>query len=492
MDQKRYSMRWLLAVALAGGLSAPVLADSEVEYNDDWTSANYMLDPYAYGYLGNGGYPSVYYDEVLYGEDDFVMVESLYAGLANSYLFTGYEPGRDFVVILDNDPSASGYGYGYFSPSIAGGSEADGIEGVGGGLGFSGMDTTMGLGDGTGNPSTGLWFTDDDGSPLGNGYASALAGTVNPDGSIEIFVSGYPDGLDSSDDTPPFDGAYEYDGENNPIGHYEEGDYMMYVIFDVADPFAAVYDEYFIPAKEVFPDTDFFEWSENPYDFETSDPFPEGTPLRASVGYAYDTITGYDVDTVLVVLDESGNELGFNDDAYSLNPIVDFSAPASGTFYVGISGYPDYDFLGEHEVTGEYELLVTLLGDINQDGVVDASDIDDLAYNFGYSDNFTDINLDGTTDLQDVDDLLAIVFGSVRGDANLDGMVDLLDLSALASSFEDSGGWADGDFNLDGVVDLLDLSILASHFGFAGVAVVPSPGSACLLAPMGLAMLRRR
>jgi hypothetical protein len=67
----------------------------------------------------------------------------------------------------------------------------------------------------------------------------------------------------------------------------------------------------------------------------------------------------------------------------------------------------------------------------------------------------------------------ALSFGTLRaGDVNNDNRVTLLDFSALAGSFNRSGGqpgWnANADLNGDGVVSLVDFSLLASNFNQVG------------------------
>jgi hypothetical protein len=67
----------------------------------------------------------------------------------------------------------------------------------------------------------------------------------------------------------------------------------------------------------------------------------------------------------------------------------------------------------------------------------------------------------------------ALNFGTLRaGDVNNDNRVTLLDFSALAGSFNRSGGqpgWnANSDLNGDGSVSLLDFSLLASNFNQTG------------------------
>ncbi len=100
----------------------------------------------------------------------------------------GFTPGQDFVIVTDNDV-----------PNGA-------------------PDITLGLFDDQGN----LITTNDDGSPLGNGLASAAVGQVNDDGSIHFAVSGYPD-FD-------FDGTSDF-SEGSP--HGDVGDFEALVFLGV-------------------------------------------------------------------------------------------------------------------------------------------------------------------------------------------------------------------------------------------------------------------
>jgi hypothetical protein len=109
-------------------------------------------------------------------------------------------------------------------------------------------------------------------------------------------------------------------------------------------------------------------------------------------------------DTVLGLFDSSGTELLSNDDAglevpepvpgvRSDNPFFEqegifgsaFRAviPSDGVYYVGVTGFGDDGFTGEHDEFGRYALLVgvagddeppLLAGDFNADGIVDAAD----------------------------------------------------------------------------------------------------------------------
>ncbi|WP_425398641.1 Ig-like domain-containing protein [Aeoliella sp.] len=55
------------------------------------------------------------------------------------------------------------------------------------------------------------FISDDDGSPVGNGYASGLAGVVDDSGTLEFLVSSYPD--------------YSFVGD-----HTDYGDYVLYIM----------------------------------------------------------------------------------------------------------------------------------------------------------------------------------------------------------------------------------------------------------------------
>ena len=51
------------------------------------------------------------------------------------------------------------------------------------------------------------------------------------------------------------------------------------------------------------------------------------------------------------------------------------------------------------------------------------------------------------------------------GDVNQDGTVDAMDLEVLAANYRQSFlGWANGDFNCDGVVNVVDLAVLAANY----------------------------
>ena len=64
----------------------------------------------------------------------------------------------------------------------------------------------------------------------------------------------------------------------------------------------------------------------------------------------------------------------------------------------------------------------------------------------------------------------------LMGDANQDGVVDGADYTAWADHFLQNGGRAEGDFSGDGFVDGADYSVWADHFGVANANDYPPPG----------------
>ena len=82
---------------------------------------------------------------------------------------------------------------------------------------------------------------------------------------------------------------------------------------------------------------------------------------------------------------------------------------------------------------------------------------------------------------QSVDNTSILVAFTRFGDANVDGLVNLTDFNRLASNF---GGtdrvWSQGDFNYDGLVNLTDFNRLASNFGLSaeGPDVTPEDWAA--------------
>jgi hypothetical protein len=151
-----------------------------------------------------------------------------------------------------------------------------------------------------------------------------------------------------------------------------------------------------------------------------------------------------------------------------------------------VDGYY-YTYSGSLVTTGsQVDLVVTLNGDANGDGILSAADLDALYKQYG----------NGTAGLAAVKAELKNVFNCVMGDANLDHKVEMCDFQALLDHWMSSGsgiGWAQGDFNGDGQVDFSDFQVLLDNWNPAGFssAAVPEPASLSLLLFGGMAILRR-
>jgi hypothetical protein len=70
-------------------------------------------------------------------------------------------------------------------------------------------------------------------------------------------------------------------------------------------------------------------------------------------------------------------------------------------------------------------------------------------------------------------------FFSLKGDVNHDGIVNASDFAILAANYGQSNGaaWSTGDFNFDGIVNALDFNALATNYGmnlFASSSTTPS------------------
>ncbi|MFW6155424.1 MAG: NF038122 family metalloprotease [Planctomycetota bacterium] len=138
-----------------------------------------------------------------------------------------------------------------------------------------------------------------------------------------------------------------------------------------------------------------------------------------------------------------------------------------------------------------YDRLAFTWGDLNDDGTVDAVDIDALtaAIAAGMTDLTFDLDYDNLVGDGDLDAMILTHLATRYGDSDLDGDVDLDDFVALKTHFGSTGlGWAAGDFDGDTDIDLDDFAALKLNFG---TAAVPEPGTAALLALAGLSLPRR-
>ena len=130
----------------------------------------------------------------------------------------------------------------------------------------------------------------------------------------------------------------------------------------------------------------------------------------------------------------------------------------------------------------DFEVLgaPALVGDFDDDGVVDADDIDAYIGNIGQpaTGDLAELNLDDdeVITLADHEMLVTVhvqtsndLTGTSLGDADLNGTTDVLgDAFALIGGLGATGGgsWSQGDFNADGNVDVLnDAFILIGNLG---------------------------
>ncbi len=138
-----------------------------------------------------------------------------------------------------------------------------------------------------------------------------------------------------------------------------------------------------------------------------------------------------------------------------------------------------------------YDRLPFTWGDVNDDGAVDADDIDTVAQAIaaGSTDLTFDVDYDNLVAPGDMDAMILTHLATHYGDSDLDGDVDLDDFAALKRHFGlSSVGWADGDFDGDSDIDLDDFGTLKRNFG---AAVAPEPASIALAAA-GVLFIRRR
>jgi hypothetical protein len=144
-----------------------------------------------------------------------------------------------------------------------------------------------------------------------------------------------------------------------------------------------------------------------------------------------------------------------------------------------------------------------LIGDFNQNGVLDGPDIDDLTGRAAAGTHLPayDLNGDSLVDTRDVVVWIKDLFGSWIGDANLDGQFDSSDLvDVLASGtyeVDSAAVWTTGDFNGDGRTNSSDLVASLADGGYElgprpALASVPEPGSATLGTVATLWVLHRR
>ncbi len=128
--------------------------------------------------------------------------------------------------------------------------------------------------------------------------------------------------------------------------------------------------------------------------------------------------------------------------------------------------------------TFQFTVGQAIVGDFNNDQVVDDRDIDLLcaAIRSGDSNPTYDLTGDTFVDMADMDMMIRDVLDTEYGDANLDRSVDGSDFNLWNAHKFGPGGWRDGDFSCDGSVDGSDFNVWNSFkFSGSGRGVPASP-----------------
>lgn len=156
-------------------------------------------------------------------------------------------------------------------------------------------------------------------------------------------------------------------------------------------------------------------------------------------------------------------------------------------------------------------LAKPVTGDVNNDGVVNRTDLAILEAGLGKpgSRSAGDLNGDGLINVSDFQ-ILESNFGktgtpALLGDTDGNGIVDRADLSVFFANNGKYGSAAQGDFNGDGKINMLDFQYLEMNYGktaplfspFGSAAAADVPGSVpeptgLVLGIAGLAIMARR
>lgn len=220
-----------------------------------------------------------------------------------------------------------------------------------------------------------IYYVDDDGSPLGDGYASGVGGVSTNYGSINFAVTGNPDQY--------FEGNHSRSGGYTVyIDTYYLPDYPISSFSVTATLQPGAVDEYsyndynWIGAYyDVYIDNTVGGVSSADVDFFTF----TGAAPGASFSVQTKSTTGATADTLLGWFDDSGTLLNYDDDSgVGYLSLLAGTVPTSGKLTFAVTGHGDNAFVGSHVEDGGYQLEITiatsLRGDFDGDGDVDGQD----------------------------------------------------------------------------------------------------------------------
>jgi hypothetical protein len=219
--------------------------------------------------------------------------------------------------------------------------------------------------------------TDDDGSLVGNGFASGLDGVLTDSGSIRFAVTGV--------------GDFGFDGSHSEFGRYrvfvdvyDSGGALNDAIRETRTLQSGMVDEYSFSdgdwmgrSYDVFIDNTVGGVTGADVDFFT---FTGLTPGAIFTAQTLDPASSL-IDTILGLFDSSGSPIALNDDdpAGGLLSLLTGVVPAGGALTFAVSGTGDDAFTGNHIEQAPYELKLTLdagfASDFNGDGSVSGADL---------------------------------------------------------------------------------------------------------------------
>ncbi len=223
----------------------------------------------------------------------------------------------------------------------------------------------------------GIELVDDDGSPVGNGFASGLQGVPTNSGQLRFAITGFGD--EGFVGSHAESGRYEvivqpYNFFGDALNDFREIRTMQPGVVDEfsyfdADWIGGSYDVYIdnLIDFEGVADVDFFTF----------------TGLTAGASFVAATLDplGSLVDTRLGWFSAAGSLLDADDDSGPGGlSLLQGVVPANGQVTLAVSGGVDVGFAGDHQARGAYELQLTIGGggfaaDFNNDGRVNADDL---------------------------------------------------------------------------------------------------------------------